>query len=669
MAAWIRFRKGPRCNGLVICIFLLAALDLSAQSGPVSVRINPDKILAYTYFTMEFEVLFDEMPKPVLLEPGLPDGIRKVSGPEIRTRYINNSYLTTFKSTYIASQAGRYTLNKFTVKNNNEEYETIRPRLVILQSDEKNLEYPVIARWRADFSQVYTGQTIPVYYEIRNLTEIHFPTVGRFNQPANTLMEEAPDAGKIISEKIDSVELFHIPAKAWLITPTSGTQLRLPPTSCTIKGLRRESDAMTIEILPLPDEIKTSGAIGSFTIQYEIDKNSVQRDETLSFRIVIEGRGNMNYLQMPELDYRGLSLVSREETENLIPDSRGYKGSRSIVNNFKVSSNTAPEIRTKPYHWLDLADDAVKTEGAAFYTIGLEINNDENKNMIQQQKYTIDEILLQEVIAGWNSLSILFWILLPPAFLLWGMLWHKNHYLRSSVMLSIVSIVVLLFVFVPKKPHAIRENITGAVKAMESGNLGTAEKLYTQSIELSPRNAALRHNLGIVYSKMGKTGKAIHAFVQSLEYNENQIRPRASLDIIENRNKLNRQITRPARINTVLMYCLMVAAAAFCAFTGWKLYVSNDSRYLILTIVLASVFLALFSIHAANSLVSRSPKAVIATGPAKLRKIPDTKGQEGIELPEGTIVHVHTVTEDFIRIKTSYSLEGWLEEESVLKVK
>ncbi len=53
--------------------------------------------------------------------------------------------------------------------------------------------------------------------------------------------------------------------------------------------------------------------------------------------------------------------------------------------------------------------------------------------------------------------------------------------------------------------------------SVELNRLEDAEKYFLKALEINPENAEIRHNLGVVYSNMGNTEKAIEEIEKAIE--------------------------------------------------------------------------------------------------------------------------------------------------------
>ncbi|MFQ5603044.1 MAG: BatD family protein [bacterium] len=73
------------------------------------------------------------------------------------------------------------------------------------------------------------------------------------------------------------------------------------------RSVRRtiRSDAISIEVMPLPEEGKPSdfsGAVGNYSLQASVDKHAVKTNEAITLKVKLAGRGNIKILPNPKVD-------------------------------------------------------------------------------------------------------------------------------------------------------------------------------------------------------------------------------------------------------------------------------------------------------------------------------------------------------------------------------
>jgi hypothetical protein len=93
------------------------------------------------------------------------------------------------------------------------------------------------------------------------------------------------------------------------------------------------SNKVTINVLPLPTENKPEsfhGAVGEFSLKADIDKTTAKTNEAITLKVIISGKGNIQLLDMPDLNLpSGFEKYEPKTSENII--------NRNIVSGSKVA--------------------------------------------------------------------------------------------------------------------------------------------------------------------------------------------------------------------------------------------------------------------------------------------------------------------------------------------
>ncbi len=86
-----------------------------------------------------------------------------------------------------------------------------------------------------------------------------------------------------------------------------------------------------IEVLPLPQEGKPddfSGGVGSLKFSVELSREEVEVNQSVTLKLTLSGRGNLNTLQMPDVALPDqLELFEPEDERTVIPSITGLSGS------------------------------------------------------------------------------------------------------------------------------------------------------------------------------------------------------------------------------------------------------------------------------------------------------------------------------------------------------
>ena len=90
------------------------------------------------------------------------------------------------------------------------------------------------------------------------------------------------------------------------------------------------SNNIVIDVLELPREGKPeefSGAVGNFSLKTELDKDSINVNDSFVFSVEVNGSGNLNLLSSPLVEFDdALEVFDPKNSDNIKMNSRGVKG-------------------------------------------------------------------------------------------------------------------------------------------------------------------------------------------------------------------------------------------------------------------------------------------------------------------------------------------------------
>ncbi|HNQ82666.1 MAG TPA: BatD family protein [Bacteroidales bacterium] len=96
--------------------------------------------------------------------------------------------------------------------------------------------------------------------------------------------------------------------------------------------IKLESNPLTIDVTPLPASGKPldfSGAVGSFTLSSEIDRNELKTNEALNLKVTITGKGNLELIEALPLTFPpDFEVYDPRISNNLSKSTTGVSGSR-----------------------------------------------------------------------------------------------------------------------------------------------------------------------------------------------------------------------------------------------------------------------------------------------------------------------------------------------------
>lgn len=211
--------------------------------------------------------------------------------------------------------------------------------------------------------------------------------------------------------------------------------------------LKIESNALTIDVKPLPAEGKTldfSGAVGSFTLSSELDKTELKTNEPLSLKITITGKGNLELIDALSLTFPpDFETYDPKITSNISKNANGISGSRTFE--YLLIPRTMGDFQIKPFtfNYFDLARQSYATLSTPRYDIKVTKGEDEPSGVtysgVNQKNIEFIGQDIRHIKTGavsfhkinayfLTSTAFLFWLIIP--LLLFGAaiyFWSKNR--------------------------------------------------------------------------------------------------------------------------------------------------------------------------------------------------------------------------------------------------
>ena len=131
--------------------------------------------------------------------------------------------------------------------------------------------------------------------------------------------------------------------------PTAAGEVRIEPATLDIGGSLLRTEALTLEVKPLPPDAPEAfdGAVGQFQIVAAIDRSATQVDEPIRLEVTVSGEGNLDALPeptWPEID-GWLSYDEGSTTHTRTESSlRGQRVWRRLLIPQRAGTVTVPAI-------------------------------------------------------------------------------------------------------------------------------------------------------------------------------------------------------------------------------------------------------------------------------------------------------------------------------------
>ncbi|MBU1678323.1 MAG: BatD family protein, partial [Bacteroidetes bacterium] len=260
---------------------------------------------------------------------------------------INGSVSSSISYSYILypEREGTFTIDKASVELGGRRFETDPLKITVVKgnapqqaaqqdqgisSEELNKNVFIVAE--ADRRNVLKGEQVTVTYKLYTKAEISSPKISKLPTYQGFWSEELETGNVQFGIEMYNGERYRAALiKKVALFPTKAGKLEITPFELTVPVIvkrnaqnrdmfdsffndsffgRREtiehqtvSNRLTINVNELPQTGKPesfNGAVGQFTFDAAIDKQSVQTNETITLKMNLQGKGNVKLLDLPE---------------------------------------------------------------------------------------------------------------------------------------------------------------------------------------------------------------------------------------------------------------------------------------------------------------------------------------------------------------------------------
>jgi BatD DUF11 like domain len=235
---------------------------------------------------------------------------------------------------------------------------------------QENVSRNMQLRLQTDKASCYVGEPILATYKLftRLQSESNVSKNPSFNGFSVIDMMDQLDQSPYNHESINGREYnVYVIRKAQLYPLQSGA-IELEPTTLDNKitfvknengnntmfeeNVSLTSKPLTIQVKPLPEAGKPENfteAVGKFSIEAAVEKNNFSTDETGKLLITISGKGNMQLLTIPEIEWpTTFEVYETKITDNLNNKTIPISGSKTFEIPFTVAdtgSHNIPSIK------------------------------------------------------------------------------------------------------------------------------------------------------------------------------------------------------------------------------------------------------------------------------------------------------------------------------------
>ncbi len=543
-----------------------------------------------------------------------------------------------------------------------EKFEMVLPDfpVIVHNRDESNLDFPLQVYWSPVKDQAYPGEIISLILNVRYTESLDFPEEIHMAKPAVGDLDQVDLSGDIETFEIRDKTIYSYPLESWYFSSGESGHLTIPGGSVSILGLNRDIPSLELDILPPPEEIMKSGAVGDFSVVTQFSGNQAAQGEILTLSVRIEGTGNFHYMSFPEIVADGFELINSDESEELIPTESGYSGYRQISYRYQAGGENRGKIVCTPFSWMNPVTGKIETFSGNTYDVDITVQSgEESQRLPLLSSFDITRLICKEKFD-----SPFKWLFILPGLIYFlFVLFSLNE--RKSDWLPLLIVLPLLLSF-GNGPER-RESVEKAQELFRDGDLRQSLALYEALYE-KEGYAAYLYNRAVLEFYQGNLTGSEKLFRTALLALPGEQKILKGLYAMESLAGLQDQYSVNWGIGSAdLSGILILLINLFLVMLAWYLKKSKLSRFLAVA-TLFFIILGTGGALLAMNRMNRLPQGVVKSEGAALSRIPEETADEWLLLPPGTSFRLITEKKDYYFIKTGYGLEGWLPRGKVVPV-
>ena len=410
---------------LLVCAVLLHGVafgqnaTLTASCSKTTVGLNEP-----------FRITFTTNARKGAITPPNFEKFIVVSGPyqSSQTQIINGRMSSQRSIAYeiVAQEEGVFTLPPARMKVSGQELESNRLKITVKAGAkrnsraERNAKESFNVRILASKKSVYVGEPIVLKFRatlfdpVRDLSIIQAPNFENVLQQQLEFKQESTRevVGNKMATVLDFDKRLILPNKPGTL---GGQELKISGQVQVPTGRRdffnmpltkfvpqvATANIPAVKIKPLPEGAPEDfqGGVGELKLVSEISRKEVSGSESITIKLRVEGAGNFNTLEVPELiQPEGFDVYDPKYNENIRYSERGIRGYKEyeylLVPQYR-GSFIVPEMqwsyfntRTERYETITIAADTLNVENPALS--GVQENSD-LEGAIKREVKTIDD--------------------------------------------------------------------------------------------------------------------------------------------------------------------------------------------------------------------------------------------------------------------------------------
>ena len=654
----------PAARLVAAAALFLLSVTVWAQ---VETELTPQAVAVGESVTLRIVVDHEE-PSDVSIDPVVPAGFRISGGPTIRpiNVAVSNERTRAVEITFqlIATTAGRFVVAPIPLEVAGQRYET-EPKLVEIGEATERSRVPFQCRWVAVNEELVAGQSTVVSLEMYNVREYTYPTSVSVTVPTNAIFEEIQGVGTIAQKSVDGIELLAIPVAAFMLTPPGPGSVTIPKAIVEADGMSVVADETNLSVAPAPEAIESSGAVGTFVLESETDKESLSIGETVTFRLRVSGTGNLHFLRFPDIEVSGFDVEMDRIDDAFEPVESGYTGYRERTLRLRPSRDGVAQISVDPLVFFE--PDRGRIRRLTVDVPGITVTS--VKMPQPQEEDSLPFVLLDAAQIGALRRSTAYqnplsygWLLPGLLLLVARLLWKR----QGTTLLLLVCMSGFVLIAATSDPMSqVDEMVELAAHHYENEEIPEAIAIMEDVSRQFPHLSGVHYNLAVLYFQVGELPRSAYAAREAIRMNPRERLYRQGLAIIEESGGIEHSIRPKQFVHPGIFFgSLTIATNLLCVVLAFAWRRQRGG------VVLAEVVLVLAVIASATMLVVSARTASAPTGvilsEITLLRIPDDNAAGWREVAAATAVDIVATQSGHVLVRTGIGHEGWADIGEVL---
>jgi hypothetical protein len=542
--------------------------------------------------------------------------------------------------TFYARKAGKSVIPGFLVSDGSSAAMTEPVLLSTGVFKNRVFSVPLEARWICGVESVFIGEPVSIVLSVYNQERILLLSDVNVSSPDGGLFEELPGGGEITREDYGPLTLYTIPVRAFLYTPSKTGRVTIDDTMVESAGSVGTAPGFSLTVLPVPDGIADSGAIGSLSFTSTISTDSVEQGGEFTLTMRVSGIGNLNYLRVPAPEITGANLLEKQESSSFSARFGGYEGERRVVYRLAAASSEQVSIVVPSFAWLD-REQGVRRTKERTYRIKVRSAVLAKPEFPFHPKTEGRFLPIRGGSVYRERRNYLFLVIGPGVFLL----------------LSLVSVGGRE----PTDQTAVHEG----ARLFSEGEYARAAESFAGANPEFLRVPELLYNLSMCSFQRGDHAEAVWYARESVSLAPMGKEYRKLLAWYEDSLSLDQQGETPPAIHPDLIFFLLLVFVSLGSIIG-IVNLAKGRGFLLILLILSFALAGISGgiLYGVGSAWAR--EVGIVKQVVMLKRIPKETAGPWIDLPEGMAVHIEEETESYFLIETGFGIRGWVKKEDLL---